>query len=94
MDFMSEQTLERIIIMEDDASCGRMISYAYQGGEPYACRGTGFFQQRAVEYQRTIIIRRGSESHNALQTTGYALNEVWCAGSFVSFIFGGGGGDR
>ena len=73
--FMSEYTLKNII-RKTMLRAERMISYAYQGGEP-TLRGLEFFE-KAVAYQKQYN-RNQIQVTNALQTNGYSITEDWCS---------------
>lgn len=72
--FMTEQTLKNVI-RKTLLRADKMISYAFQGGEP-TLRGLEFFE-KAVAYQKQYN-KNNIQIHNALQTNGYALDENWC----------------
>ena len=71
--FMSEQTLKNII-RKTMPHASRVISFAYQGGEP-SLRGLDFYRQ-AVEYQKHFN-KNGIQVLNAFQTNGLAIDEGW-----------------
>lgn len=72
--FMSDQTLKNII-RRTMLRAERMISYAFQGGEP-ALRGLDFFK-KAIVYQQQYN-KNHIQVNNAFQTNGYHLDEEWC----------------
>ena len=73
--FMTEQTLKNVI-RKTMLHSEKMISYAFQGGEP-TLRGILFFE-KAMEYQKQYN-KHGIHIYNALQTNGYLIDERWCA---------------
>ncbi len=72
--FMAEQTLKNII-RKTILKAERVVSYAYQGGEPTLC-GLDFFRN-AVAFQRQYN-KHGIKVMNALQTNGLLIDEAWC----------------
>ncbi|WP_050640265.1 anaerobic sulfatase maturase [Faecalicatena contorta] len=72
--FMTERTLKNVI-RKTMLQADKVISYAFQGGEPTLC-GIEFFQkciELEKKYNKNRII-----VHNALQTNGMLIDEKWC----------------
>ncbi len=72
--FMSDQTLKNVI-RRTMLRADRMISYAFQGGEP-TLSGLDFFQ-KVIAYQQQYN-KNHIQIKNAFQTNGYHLDEQWC----------------
>ena len=74
MGFMSESTLERLIINAFEYA-GKHITFAFQGGEPTLC-GIDFFK-KAIELENKYNTREISVE-NTIQTNGILIDENWC----------------
>ncbi|MEX0495156.1 anaerobic sulfatase maturase [Raoultella terrigena] len=71
---MDDLTLELFIRQQIAAQPGKVVQFAWQGGEPTLC-GLPFFQ-RVVKLQQRYAA--GKRIHNAFQTNGILLNDEWC----------------
>lgn len=71
--FMSEQTLEELII-QAFAYAEKLVTFAFQGGEP-TLAGLSFFE-KAVELQKKYN-RKKINVENTLQTNGILIDEKW-----------------
>lgn len=72
--FMTEQTLKNVI-RRTMLRADKIISYAFQGGEP-TLRGLAFFQ-KCIEFEKKYN-KNGIRVINALQTNGMLIDEKWC----------------
>ncbi len=72
---MSERTLEELTRQYIGSQEGKVISFAWQGGEP-TLMGQEFFQ-KALELQDKYR-RPGMIIENTLQTNGTLLDDQWC----------------
>lgn len=72
---MSPKRLETYIRNYIAAQPGKVVSFAWQGGEP-TLLGVNFFR-RVVELQKKY--GEGKQIENAFQTNGTLLDDAWCA---------------
>ena len=72
---MSDEVLECYVRDYIAAQPGKVVSFAWQGGEP-TLMGLDFFR-RAVELQKRYAA--GKQIENAFQTNGTRLTDEWCA---------------
>lgn len=71
---MDDVTLEAFIRQQIDAQPGKVVQFAWQGGEPTLC-GLGFFQ-RVAALQKQYA--NGKRIENAFQTNGILIDDRWC----------------
>lgn len=71
--FMSEETLEQLIIQAIDYAEG-YVTFAFQGGEP-TLAGLSFFR-KAVELQKKYNTKNLT-IENTIQTNGIIINDEW-----------------
>jgi uncharacterized protein len=72
---MSDQTLEELTRQYMGSPNGKIITFAWQGGEP-TLAGLDFFK-RALELQNKYR-RPGMKVENTIQTNGTLLDDRWC----------------
>jgi uncharacterized protein len=72
---MSDEVLERYVRQLIDAHTTRMVTVAWQGGEP-TLMGLDFFR-RAIEIQDRYR-KPGMTFENTIQTNGTLLTDEWC----------------
>jgi len=65
-----EQVIRRTLLFAE-----RECTIAYQGGEP-TLAGLEFFEQ-SIRFQEKYNVNH-VQIHNAIQTNGYCLDELWC----------------
>ena len=71
--FMTEETLEKLIIQAIDYAEG-YVAFAFQGGEP-TLAGIPFYK-KAVEFQKKYNTKNIT-IENTIQTNGMAIDEEW-----------------
>ena len=73
--FMSEESLDKLIRNYFESYNGPVFSIAWHGGEP-TLRGLDFYK-KAVELEKQYL-PKGCQCWNNLQSNGLELNEEWC----------------